>query len=219
MTEHNEEVSPDKEIIETSQLSDADSTNNVPPQLEEERTNPAWRWYVVHVYSTFEEQARMALLERVKMMHVEEKFGKILIPKTSNTRVLKSGKKKIVQKTSFPGYILVQMEVDENTNHLVCNTPKITGFVGNSKKPRPVTDQEVLRLTSPEKVETQAEEESNDLSFDKGETIKVIDGAFTNFDGVVEYVHDDRKKLRILVSIFGRETPVELDYSQVQKTT
>src|SRR5690606_954626 len=111
----------------------------------------------------------------------------------------------------------VQMEMNDDTGHIVRDTPKITGFVGNAKSPRPVSDREVLRLTAPDQIKEEKKAAVASMSFDKGETIKVIDGAFTNFDGVVEAVDTAKMKLRILVSIFGRETPVELDYSQVQK--
>jgi transcriptional antiterminator NusG len=181
--------------------------------------NPNFRWYVVHTYSMFEEKARSTLLDRIKMNKLEAKFGDIVVPKTSHDTTLKSGKKKKVERNAFPGYIIVEMEMGEDTNHLVRDTPKITGFVGNARNPRPITDQEVLRLTSPETVKEQTKQQAATQSFEKGETVKVIDGAFTNFDGVVEAVQADKMKLRILVSIFGRETPVELDYGQVQKLT
>lgn len=180
-------------------------------------TNPNFKWYVVHTYSMYEEKAKQALLERTKQFKCEEKFGQIVVPKTASDKVLKSGKKKRVEKTSFPGYMIVQMEMDEQTNHVVKDTPKVTGFVGNAQRPRPITDQEVLRLTSPEAIKEAKQAQVSTLSFEKGENVKVTDGAFTNFDGIVEDVDAERLKLRILVSIFGRETPVELDYGQVQK--
>jgi transcription termination/antitermination protein NusG len=182
-----------------------------------EYDNPNLRWYVVHTYSMYEDKAKIALLDRIEQFGAEELFGNILVPKTESQRVLKSGKKKNVSRTSFPGYILVQMELNDQSGHVVRDTPKITGFVGNAKKPRPVSDKEVLRLTSPEKLKEAAVEAASTLSFDKGETVKVIDGAFTNFDGLVDAVMADKMKLRVLVSIFGRETPVELEYSQVKK--
>ena len=179
--------------------------------------NPNFKWFVVHTYSMFEEKAKSTLLDRIKMNKMEAKFGEIIVPKTAQETLLKSGKKKKVERNAFPGYIIVQMEMNEETNHLVRDTPKITGFVGNARNPRPISDQEVLRLTSPETVKEQSKAQAATQSFEKGETVKVIDGAFTNFDGVVEAIQPDKMKLRILVSIFGRETPVELDYGQVQK--
>ncbi|MEY4630840.1 MAG: hypothetical protein RIQ81_960 [Pseudomonadota bacterium] len=176
------------------------------------------KWYVVHTYSGFEEKARQGLLERIKLHNMVEKFGQIFVPRTATEQVLKSGKKKRVEKTSFPGYILVEMAFDDDTSLLVRETPKITGFVGNARSPRPISDQEVLRLTSPEAMAEQARKVVAQIEFEKGETVKVKDGPFTNFDGIVDEVRPDKMKLRILVSIFGRETPVELDYTQVEKS-
>ena len=175
------------------------------------------KWYVVHTYSGFEEKARQGLLERIKQFNMGDRFGQVFVPRTATEQLLKSGKKKRVERTSFPGYILVEMVMDENTNHLVRETPKVTGFVGNANNPRPITDQEVLRLTSPEAIQEQQKAMVTKIAFDKGESVKVKDGPFTNFDGVVDEVRADKMKLRILVSIFGRETPVELDYGQVEK--
>jgi len=179
--------------------------------------NPNFKWYVVHTYSMFEEKAKQTLLERIRLNKRESFFGQIVVPKMAHETTLKSGKKKRVEKNAFPGYIIVEMEMNEETNHLVRDTPKITGFVGNARNPRPISDQEVLRLTSPETIKEQVKQQASTQSFEKGESVKVIDGAFTNFDGIVEAVQADKMKLRILVSIFGRETPVELDYGQVQK--
>lgn len=202
-----------------------DNTNSEPEnQIDKENVslgsrdrNPNFKWYVVHTYSMFEEKAKQSLLERVRLNKKEAFFGEIIVPKTSHEMMLKSGKKKRVERNAFPGYIIVEMEMNEGTNHIVRDTPKITGFVGNARNPRPISDQEVLRLTSPESIKEQVKQQASAQSFEKGESVKVIDGAFTNFDGVVEAVQAEKMKLRILVSIFGRETPVELDYGQVQK--
>jgi transcription termination/antitermination protein NusG len=200
-------------------MTDQDKTSEQTGEttLVEAPANPNFKWFVVHTYSMFEEKAKSTLLDRIKMNKMDAKFGEIIVPKTAQETLLKSGKKKKVERNAFPGYIIVQMEMNEDTNHLVRDTPKITGFVGNARNPRPISDQEVLRLTSPETVKEQSKAQAATQSFEKGETVKVIDGAFTNFDGVVEAIQPDKMKLRILVSIFGRETPVELDFGQVQK--
>ena len=201
----------------TDQDKTSEQTGDAAATLGQAPSNPNFKWFVVHTYSMFEEKAKSTLLDRIKLNKMEAKFGEIIVPKTAQETLLKSGKKKKVERNAFPGYIIVQMEMNEDTNHLVRDTPKITGFVGNARNPRPITDQEVLRLTSPETIKEQSKAQAATQSFEKGETVKVIDGAFTNFDGVVEAVQPDKMKLRILVSIFGRETPVELDYGQVQK--
>src|SRR5690606_30980786 len=154
--------------------------------------NPNFRWYVVHTYSMYEEKAKKALLERIKQFGMEAKFGEIFVPKTSHEQLLKSGKKKRVERTSFPGYILVQMEMSDETNHIVRDTPKITGFVGNARSPRPITDKEVLKLTAPETLQEQAKAEASTLTFEKGETVKVVEGAFKDFDGIGVAVQADK---------------------------
>lgn len=175
------------------------------------------KWYVVHTYSGFEERAKQSLLELAKKEECEEKFGDVYIPQQVAESVTKSGKKKMVSKTSFPGYIMVQMQLDDLSMHIVKSTPKITGFVGNSKNPRPLSDHEVMKLMTPEEAEEEAVVTTHDIQFSKGESVKVMEGPFSNFDGIIDEVRPDKAKLRVLVSIFGRETPVELDYNQVEK--
>lgn len=174
------------------------------------------KWYVVHTYSGYEEKAKAALLERVKNVGLEDKFGDIVIPSVSKETVTKSGKKKTTSKTQYPGYIIIQMDLNDVTRVLVKETPRITGFIGNQRSPRPLPDREVIKLTAPENIEEQKISEP-EIIFEKGETVKVIEGPFNNFDGVVDEVKPDKFRLRVLVSIFGRETPVELEYKQVEK--
>lgn len=186
------------------------------PATAEKPVNPNMKWYVVHTYSGSEERAKLSLIENARMNKCSDKFGEIIVPKTMSETQNKAGKKKQVSKTSFPGYIIVQMMLDDLSKHVVKDTPKVTGFVGNQLNPRPISDIEVQRLTSPESIIQQKKVEMK-VSFDKGDSVKVIDGPFTNFDGVVDDVRPDKAKVRVLVSIFGRETPVDLEYSQVQK--
>ncbi|MFW7377935.1 MAG: transcription termination/antitermination protein NusG [Oligoflexus sp.] len=174
------------------------------------------KWYVVHTYSGFEEKAKQALLERARGAGMEDKFGEIYIPQTLSESVTKAGKKRSVSKTSFPGYIIVQMDLNDSTMHLVKSTPKITGFIGNTKNPRALPDHEVLKITSPESVQ-EKKEVVQEVQFAKGEAVKVMEGPFSNFDGVIDEVRPEKAKVRVLVSIFGRETPVELEYGQVEK--
>lgn len=174
------------------------------------------KWYVVHAYSGFEQKAKAALIERARMRGLTAKVGDIIIPETIKEQVTKSGKKKSVARTAYPGYLLVQLALDDETMFLVQETPKITGFVGNARHPRPLSEQEVLRLTRPEEYAEQTPAVVT-VSFEKGESVKVTDGPFSNFDGIIDDVRPDKQKVRVLVSIFGRETPVELDYNQVEK--
>lgn len=177
--------------------------------------NPNWRWYVVHTYSGYENRAKQCLLDRIQNEGVEEEFGEILIP-TENVTEVKGGAKRTTTKKFFPGYILVQMELTDETWHVVKSTQKITGFVGGTaRRPTPIPDREVRRIT--EQMEDGVARPKPTQTFEDGQQVRVIDGPFLNFTGTVEEVRPEKQKLRVLVSIFGRATPVELDYSQVER--
>ncbi len=175
----------------------------------------AMAWYVVHTYSGFEDKAKRALQERIRVLDLEERFGEILIPTESVVEV-RNGQKRIVTRKFFPGYIMVQMELDNQTWHVVRNTPKITGFVGSSRNPPPIAEAEVNRITNRM---SQEEEEGPRpvLHFENGERVRVIDGPFGNMEADVAEVNDARGKVRVIVTIFGRPTSVELDFTQVEK--
>ena len=176
----------------------------------------AMRWYGVHTYSGFENKVKLNLEERVRMFGVEDKFGEILIP--SETVVeLKNGERRTSSRKFFPGYILVQMELDNETWHVVKDTTKVTGFVGGGTSPPPIPDEEVAKITT--RMEEGAERPKPKVEFEVGETVRVVDGPFLNFTGVVEDVKPDKAKLKVMVSIFGRVTPVELEFIQVEKTS
>ncbi|MHB8420347.1 MAG: transcription termination/antitermination protein NusG [Myxococcales bacterium] len=184
----------------------------------------AKKWYVVHTYSGFENKAKKSLEERVKLANLQEAFGEILIPMEQVVEMIK-GERRTSKRKFFPGYILVQMEMNNETRHLVENTPKVTGFVGAQKAdartkelppPPSVTDQEVLKLTS--QISEGTLKPKPKVQFEQGDQVRVTDGPFSNFNGTVEEVNPDKGRLRVLVSIFGRATPVELDFMQVEKT-
>lgn len=175
----------------------------------------ALHWYVVHTYSGFEGKAKQALQERIKALHKEKCFGEILIPSESVVEV-KKGVKKTTHRKFFPGYILVQMDLDEETWHIVKGTPKITGFVGNSTHPPIIPEEEVKRIT--QQIDEGTLRPKPKVSFEKGESVRVTDGPFSTFSGVVEDVNPEKGKLKVLVSIFGRATPIELDFIQVEKS-
>ena len=204
-------------IEEQTEQTDPAAPGEVEASEETVPVNPNLKWYVVHTYSGYEERAKQGLVELAKNEGCDDKFGEIFIPQTVSESVSKSGKKKSVSRTSFPGYMLVQMDLTDQTMHIVKSTPKITGFVGNAKKPRPLPDHEVIQVTSQEAREQQQEVVVSDVQFAKGEAVKVMEGPFSNFDGVIDEVKPEKAKVRVLVSIFGRETPVELEYNQVEK--
>jgi transcriptional antiterminator NusG len=173
-----------------------------------------FRWYIVHTYSGFEERVKEALRQRADALGMAADFGEIRIP-TETVVELKGGKKRETQRKFFPGYILVQMRMSDPAWHVVRNTPKVTGFVGTGKKPTPLTQDEVDQIL--EQVVSAKEKPKPKYVFEKGEPVKIVDGPFSNFSGVVEENNLDRNTLKVMVTIFGRQTPVELDFLQVQK--
>jgi len=172
------------------------------------------KWYIVHTYSGHENKARLTLLERVRNANLNDFFGDVLVP-TESVMELVKGQRRTTTRKSFPGYMFVQMAMDDRTFHLVKNTPKITGFVGDVRNPRPLREAEVTRLT--QQMTEAATVVKPRIHFAEGETVRVIDGPFSSFNATVEEVKDEQQKLRVLVSIFGRSTPVELRFEQVEK--
>jgi transcriptional antiterminator NusG len=175
----------------------------------------AKRWYVVHTYSQFEKSVQRALLERIERTGVQDLFGQILVP-VEEVVELKGGQKTISERKFFPGYLLVEMEMTDETWHLVKNTPKVTGFLGGSAmKPSPISQKEVDTIM--QQMQAGVEKPRPKVLFEVGEAVRVKEGPFTDFNGMVEDVNYDKSKLRVAVTIFGRSTPVELSFGQVEK--
>ncbi len=174
----------------------------------------AKHWYVVHTYSGYEQKARKALEERIRQHNVEHMFDGVLVPQ-ENVVEVKKGVKRTTKRQFFPGYMLVRMELNETTWHIVKGTPKVTGFVGGSMSPPVVPDEEVARITS--QIEEGTLKPKPKVEFEKGESVRVISGPFSTFTGLVDEVHEGKGKLKVMVSIFGRSTPIELDFTQVEK--
>ncbi len=174
----------------------------------------AKQWYIVHTYSGFEDRVKETLRQRAEAMGMGDAIGEVRIP-TETIVEYKGGKKRESQRKFFPGYILVEMEMSDAAWHVVKNTPKVTGFVGSGKKPTPLTQDEVDKIL--EQVVSAKEKPKPKYIFERAEPVKIIDGPFNNFTGVVEEVNLERNTLKVMVTIFGRQTPVELDFSQVQK--
>jgi transcriptional antiterminator NusG len=171
------------------------------------------RWYVVHTYSGHENRARHSLLERIKAQGLEDRFGEVLLP-TENVVEMRKGQKRTTTKKFYPGYLFVQMILDDETWHLVKGTPKVTGFLGG-RRPSPVPDEQIDRITT--QISEGTAKPRPSVTFEENENIRVIDGPFSGFSGIVEKVLPEKQKVRVLVSIFGRSAPVELDFSQVEK--
>ena len=172
------------------------------------------KWYIVHTYSGFEHKVKKNLEERVKTLGQEEYFGKVLVP-TEQVIELKKGQKKTSSRKFYPGYIMVQMVLNKETWHTVRNTAKVTGFLGGGSEPSPIPDIEADRII--QQMEEGISKPKPKYTFEEGDEIRVIDGPFNNFQGIVEEVKQDKEKLRVLISIFGRSTPVELEFFQVNK--
>ena len=172
------------------------------------------KWYVVHTYAGFEQKAKLSLEERIKSARMQALFAEVMVP-SENVIEIRKGQKKMKNKKFFPSYILVKMHLTDETWLLVKGTPKVTGFVGSGRNPPAVPEVEVLRLTK-QISEGQLKPKMH-VIFEKGDSVRVNDGPFNTFNGVVEEVNPDKGRLKVLVSIFGRATPVELEFSQVEK--
>ena len=173
------------------------------------------RWYVVHAYSGFEKSVQRALDERIQRQGMQDFFGRVLVP-VEEVVELKSGQKSISERKFFPGYVLVEMEMNDESWHLVKSTPKVTGFVGGTaNKPTPISEKEVEKIM--QQMQDGVEKPRHKVLFEPGEVVRVKDGPFTDFHGSVEHVNYEKSRLRVSVTIFGRSTPVELEFGQVEK--
>ena len=182
--------------------------------MEAASSPPSKKWYVVTTYSGYENKVKGALQERIRQFHLEDKFGEILIPSEQVTDTLKDGRQRVKAKTSFPGYIFVEMEMSEHAWHIVKDTPKVTGFIGN-QRPQEVKPPHIDDIRKG--IVEGAVKPKPRHQFNEGDEVRVVVGAFANFSGTVQEVKPDKQKLKVMVSIFGRPTPVELDFSHVEK--
>jgi transcriptional antiterminator NusG len=175
----------------------------------------AKRWYIVHAYSNFEHKVKSSLEERIKLAGLEDRFGEILVP-TEEVVEMREGQKRRSERKFFPGYVLVNMEMDDETWHLVKDVPKVLGFIGGSSdRPAPISDTEADAIL--QRVKEGVDKPRPKVLFEPGEVVRVTDGPFNDFNGVVEQVNYDKSRLRVAVQILGRSTPVELDFGQVEK--
>src|ERR1700741_2320874 len=187
------------------------------PEVTAENVKPASnkRWYVVHAYSGMEKAVERNLRERIDRSELQGKFGRILVPMEEVVE-LKNGKKSVSERRFFPGYVLVEMEMDDDTWHLVKHTSKVTGFVGGAKnRPAPISEAEVMKIVN--QMQEGIDKPRPKVEWVVGELVRVKEGPFTDFNGAIEDVHYDKSKVRVSVTIFGRATPVELDFGQVEK--
>jgi len=173
------------------------------------------RWYVVHAYSGYEKKVMHALEERISLSALADSFGDIMVP-TEEVLEMRAGQKRKSERKFFPGYVLVQMELTDETWHLVKDTPRVMGFIGGTaEKPAPITDREAENIL--QRVEEGQDQPTHKILYEPGEMVRVIDGPFNDFTGTVELVNYEKSRVRVAVSIFGRSTPVDLEFSQVEK--
>ena len=188
-------------------MSEAAETTTAP-------SNPRHKWYIVHAYSNFEKKVAESIREQAHTQGLDDAFAEILVP-TEDVVEIRRGRKVNAERKFFPGYVLVKMDLSDEAYHLIKNTPKVTGFLGSGSKPMPVSEKEVQRIVGA--IEEGVERPKATIRFDIGETVRITDSNFAGFTGQVERVDEDRQRLYVTVSIFGRATPVELEFSQVEK--
>jgi len=201
------------DVVETTDDSGAPSAAQT---LATAPSNPDLRWYVVHAYSGMEKAVERNIIERINRSGMQSKFGRILVPMEEVVEI-KNGQKRTTERKFFPGYVLVEMVMDDDTWHLIKHTNKVTGFVGGGKmRPSPISEAEVLKIVS--QMQEGTDKPRHKVEFVVGEFVRVKEGPFADFNGSVEEVNYDKSKVRVAVTIFGRSTPVELEFSQVEKT-
>jgi|SRR5579863_6921023 len=198
--------------IKLRERSFMDEEQDITPQVDSD--NPNMKWYIIHTYSGFEKKVKESLESRVQAFGLQEKIGKVLIP-TEPVTEIRGGKKYTVERMFYPGYVLVQMDMDDHVWHVVKSTPRVTGFVGTGQQPTPLSPDEVNQIVY--RVDTGRDKPKIRVKFEKSETVRIIDGPFANFNGTVDEVNEDRETLKVMVTIFGRATPVELEFGQVEK--
>jgi len=193
---------------------DAGTAPETGTTVAEQPRNPNMKWYIIHSYSGFERKVKESLESRVRAFGLEDKIGKVLIPTESVTEV-RGGKKYTVERMFYPGYVLVEMDMDDHVWHVVKSTPRVTGFVGTGQQPTPLSEEEVQHIVY--KAGESKDRPKLKVKFEKGETVRIGEGPFATFTGIVDDVNEDRETLKVMVTIFGRSTPVELEFKQVEK--
>jgi len=214
MTEEqkNEQANADGEATNGVTQADADATAT--PGGETTLSNPNMKWYIIHTYSGFERKVRESLESRVQAFGLQEKIGKVIIP-TEPVTEIRNGKKYTIERAFLPGYVLVEMDLNDDVWHVVKSTPRVTGFLGTGQHPSPLSEEEVNQIVY--RVNIGKDKPKLRVKFDKNESVRITDGPFASFTGVVDDVNEDKEEVTVMVTIFGRSTPVKLEYGQVEK--
>jgi transcription termination/antitermination protein NusG len=208
--ESNGQETPEQPQVEETQK--AEGAEGVP--AADAPSNPNMKWYIIHTYSGFERKVRESLESRIHAFGLESRIGKVLIPTEAVTEV-RGGKKYTSERMFYPGYVLVEMDMDDHVWHVVKSTPRVTGFVGTGQQPTPLSDDEVKQIVY--RVAEGKEKPKLKVKYEKNESVRISEGPFATFTGIVDEVNEDRETLKVMVTIFGRSTPVELEFGQVEK--
>jgi transcriptional antiterminator NusG len=192
----------------------APATPAAPEAATEPVGNPRMKWYIIHAYSGFERKVKESLESRIRAFGLEGRMGRVLIP-TETVTEIRNNKKYTRESMFYPGYVLVEMDMDDEVWHMVKGTPRVTGFVGTGQQPTPLSDDEVKQIVY--RVADSKEKPKLKIKYEKNETVRITEGPFATFTGVVDEVNEDRETLKVMVTIFGRSTPVELEFGQVEK--
>jgi len=214
MDEENKEQDGQEAVAQAQQVAAAPEAPVVGEAPPERPINPNMKWYIIHTYSGFERKVRESLESRIQAFGLQEKIGRVLIPTEPVTEV-RGGKKYTTERMFYPGYVLVEMDMDDHVWHVVKSTPRVTGFVGTGQQPTPLSEEEVNQIVY--RVAVGRDKPKLKVKFEKNEAVRITEGPFANFNGVVDEVNEDRETLKVMVTIFGRSTPVELEFGQVEK--
>jgi transcription termination/antitermination protein NusG len=209
-------AAPKAAAAEPEAAPQAAAESEVAPEIgvAEPERNPNFKWYILHAYSGFERKVRESIESRVQAFGLKERVGRVMIPTEPVTEIV-NGKKRTVERVFLPGYVLVEMELDNNLWHVLKDTPKVTGFLGTGDKPVALSEEEVSSILF--RSETAKDKPRLKIKFEKSEQVRITDGPFANFNGVVDEINEDRETLKVMVTIFGRSTPVELEFNKVEK--
>ena len=197
----------------SEEVNPQESAEGAAPQLPQP-TNPNFKWYIIHTYSSFEKKVKESLESRVQAFGLQEKIGRVVIPTETVTQI-RGGKKYTSEQMFYPGYVLVEMDLNDDVWHVVKATPRVTGFLGGGQHPAPLSEEEVNQIVN--RVSTGRDKPKLKVKFEKNESVRITEGPFANFNGMVDEVNEDRETLKVMVTIFGRSTPVELEFGQVEK--
>jgi transcription termination/antitermination protein NusG len=201
-------------MAEEIQDGNTGEAGGVPPGQLGPAANERFKWYIIHAYSGFERKVRESIESRVQAFGLQNKIGRVMIPTEPVTEII-NGKKRTVERVFLPGYVLVEMDLDNDLWHVIKNTPRVTGFLGTGDKPVPLSEEEVSSILF--RSETSKDKPRIKIKFEKNESVRITEGPFANFNGVVDEVNEDRETVKVMVTIFGRSTPVELEFGKVEK--